>query len=180
MSTPSSGASSAIDRTLSIDHVDLFPTLIWQARLSGLAPLFPRWIEAARAGTTLSQPVYNELHGALRACCQYAFAQMGQQGRNFTLGSSVEIQDKGGFTFPKVQTESLLSGLFFLQAPPGSGAQIFRDPRPGVLHSPLTAGKDFRVTPEAGLVLLFPPWLEHYAEPHGSDMARIALSFNAS
>lgn len=179
MSTPSSGASSAIDRTLSIDPVDLFPTLIWQARLDGLAPLFPRWIEAARAGAGLNQPIFNELHGALRACCQYAFGQMGQQGRSFALSSSAEIHGRGGFSFPKLQTDALLAGIFFLQAPAGSGALVFRDPRPGVLHSPLIAGSDARVTPEAGLVLVFPHWLEHYAEPHGGDLPRIALSFSA-
>ena len=179
MSTPSSGASSAIDRTLEIDHVDLFPTLIWQARLDGLAPLFPGWIEAARAGTALTQPVFNELHGALRACCQYAFGQMGQQGRNFILRSSFEIHGRGGFTFPRVEHNVLLSGMFFLQAPQGSGSLVFRDPRPGMLHSPLTPQNDVRMQPEVGLVIVFPHWLEHYAEPHGSDTPRIALSFKA-
>lgn len=180
MSTPSSAASSAIDRTLSIDHVDLFPTLIWQARLAGLAPLFPRWVEAARAGATLDQPVFNELQGALRACCQYAFGQMGQQGRNFTLKGSAEIHARGGFEFPRTQNDALLAGLFFLQAPPDSGLQVFRDPRPAVLLSPLTPGSDVRLKPETGLVLLFPHWLEHYAEPHGGDTPRVVLSFSAS
>lgn len=178
MSTPSSGASSAIDRTLSIDHVDLFPTLVWQARLSGLAPAFPGWAEAARSAADLNPPIFNELHGALRACCQHAFGQMGQQGRSFTLHSSFEIQNRGGFTFPKVQ-DGLLSGICFLQAPLGSGAQVFRDPRPGVLHSPFTPEKDARLKPETGLVVLFPHWLETYAEPHGSDTPRVAVSFSA-
>jgi hypothetical protein len=183
MSTPSSGASSAIDRTLSIDHVDLFPTLIWQARLTGLAPLFPGWAAAAGAAPLL-QPTFAELHGALRACCQYAFAQMGQQGRTFTLLSWASRQERGGFDFPRVQEGALLSGLVFLQAPSGSGAFVLRDPRPGALQSPFkgagaNAHSDIRVKPEAGLVLLFPHWLETYAEPHGNDTPRIAIGFNA-
>jgi hypothetical protein len=35
------------------------------------------------------------------------------------------------------------------------------------------------VAPEAGLVVLFPNWLDHYVEPHENDISRIALSFNA-
>ena len=183
MSIPSSGASSAIDRTLSIDHVDLFPTLIWQARLTGLAPLFPGWAAAAGAAPLL-QPAFNELHGALRACCQYAFGQMGQQGRGFTLKSWVSRHERGGFDFPRVQEKSLLSGLVFLQAPAGSGPLVLRDPRPGVLHSPFkgagaNAHNEIRAIAETGLVLLFPYWLETYSEPHGSDTPRVAVGFNA-
>lgn len=178
MSTPSSGASSAIDRTLSIDPVDLFPTLIWQARLTGLAPLFPGWAAAAQAGVTLAQPPFNELHGALRACCQYAFGQMGQQGRSFTLQARTVLHRRGGFEFPHIEAGgALLSGLVDLQTPPASGRLVFRDPRPGAAYA--NASQDIPVAAEAGLVLIFPPWLERYVEPHGSDTPRIAISFNA-
>jgi len=205
MSTPSSSASSGINRTLHIDHVDLFPTLIWQSRLSGLAPFFPAWIDAvtalraaspAPAGRSnrlgwnsadkaaLNRPVFNELHGALRACCQYTFGQMGQQGRAFALESWINIHDRGGFNFLHLHDGTMLSGVFYLQAPEGSGRLTFRDPRPGVLHSPfkgagVNAHNEIQLTPEAGLAVLFPNWLEHYVEPHDSDTPRIAISFNA-
>jgi uncharacterized protein (TIGR02466 family) len=186
MSTPSSGASSAIDRTLSIDHVDLFATLVWQSRLTGLAPLFPGWIEAAKTAdkAVLNHPAFAELHGALRACCQYAFAQMGQQGRSFTLESWVNLHERGGFNRLHQHDGKLLSGVFYLQAPAGSGRLTFRDPRPGVLNSPFKGGgsnahSDIQLTPEAGLAVLFPHWLDHYVEPHDSDTPRIAISFNA-
>lgn len=188
MSTPSSAVSSAIDRTLSIDHVDLFATLVWQSRLTSLAPLFPGWIEAAKAAradqAVLNRPVFTELHGALRACCQHALTQMGQQGRGFSLESWVNLHERGGFNRVHLHEGRLLSGVFYLQAPEGSGRLTFRDPRPGVLHSPFKGGgsnahSDIQLMPEAGLAVLFPHWLDHYVEPHDSDTPRIAISFNA-
>ncbi len=197
--------SSAIDRTLSIDPVDLFPTLIWQSRLTSLSPLFPGWIEAVNAArraspepagrsnrlgwnsadkAILNRPVFSDLHAAIRACCDYAFTQMGQQGRSFAVESWINIHDRGGFNFLHMHDGTLLSGVFYLQAPSGSGHLIFRDPRPGVLNTPLkgegaNANREILLAPAAGLVALFPHWLEHYVEPHGNDTPRIAISFNA-
>lgn len=197
--------SSAIDRTLSIDPVDLFPTLVWQSRLTSFAPLFPGWIEAVNAARSaspepagrsnrkgwnsadkaiLNRPVFGPLQAAIRACCDHAFAQMGQQGRSFALESWINIHDRGGFNFLHLHDGTLLSGVFYLQAPPGSGRLTFRDPRPGVLNSPFkgegaNAEKEVQLVPAAGLVALFPHWLEHHVEPHGNDTPRIAISFNA-
>ena len=140
------------------------------------------WNSADKA--VLNRPVFSELHGALRACCQYAFGQMGQQGRAFTLESWINIHDRGGFNFLHQHDGTMLSGVFYLQAPSGSGRLTFRDPRPGVLNSPFkgegaNAHNEIQLAPEAGLVVLFPHWLEHYVEPHDSDTPRIAISFNA-
>ena len=62
---------------------------------------------------------------------------------------------------------------------------VFRDPRPGVLNSPfkgggLNAHNDVQLAPEAGLVVLFPNWLEHHVEPHDNEAPRISISFNAT
>ena len=38
---------------------------------------------------------------------------------------------------------------------------------------------DIQLTPEAGLMVLFPCWMEHYVEPHDSDEPRIVIAFNA-
>jgi hypothetical protein len=41
------------------------------------------------------------------------------------------------------------------------------------------AFKDVQLRPEAGLVVLFPNWLEHYVEPHEGEAPRICVAFNA-
>ena len=193
------------DRVLSVEPVHLFPTRIWQARLKNLAPHFPAWIEAVEAmraaqpapagrsnrqgwnsddKAVFDRPVFAELHGAIRACCDFALRQMGVAQPNYRLESWINIHDRGGFNFLHMHDGCLLSGAFYLQVPEGSGCLTFRDPRPGVLGSPFKGSganchSDVQVAPEAGLVVLFPNWLDHYVEPHENDVPRISLSFNA-
>jgi uncharacterized protein (TIGR02466 family) len=193
------------ERTLNIEPVSLFPTRIWQTRLKALAPYFPAWItaiEAMRAAqpepagrsnrqgwnsddkAVFDQPVFTDLQAAIRACCDFALRQMGVAEPTYRLESWVNIHDRGGFNFLHMHDGCLLCGVFYLQVPPGSGCLTFRDPRPGVIGSPFKGGganghRDVQLNPEAGLAVLFPNWLDHYVEPHRSDMPRIALSFNA-
>jgi uncharacterized protein (TIGR02466 family) len=185
---------------------DLFPTRIWQARLDALMPQLDGWVQevlAMRAAaptpagrtnrqgwnsvemTVLERPVFAVLRGAIRAACASALAEMGQGEREFELQSWVNLHDRGGFNFLHMHEASLLSGSFYLKVPPGSGAFVFRDPRPGVLHGAVKGGvpnghADVHLTPSAGLLILFPCWMEHYVEPHGSDEPRITLAFNAN
>jgi uncharacterized protein (TIGR02466 family) len=80
---------------------------------------------------------------------------------------------------------SLLSGVYYVQAAPGCGALVFRDPRDAAVmmappvreYTPWTF-QSVRYEPVAGRMLLFPSWLYHGVEPNRSDAERIALSFN--
>lgn len=185
---------------------DLFPTRIWQARLDALMPQLDGWVGevlALRAAsptpagrtnrqgwnsqdmTLLERPVFAALRSAVRAACASALAEMGQGEREFELQSWANLHDRGGFNFLHLHEGSLLSGSFYLQVPPGSGEFVFRDPRPGVIHGYVKGGvpnghADVHLTPSAGLLLLFPCWMEHYVEPHGNDEPRITIAFNAN
>jgi uncharacterized protein (TIGR02466 family) len=185
---------------------DLFPTRIWQAQLEPLVPHLPRWVKAVLAmraanpepaGRTvrqgwnsgdmmvLEQPEFAPLRYAIRSACASALAEMGQGNRAFYLQSWVNLHDRGGFNFLHMHEGSLLSGSFYLQVPLGSGQFVFRDPRPGVLHGFVKGGvanghADIHLTPSAGLLVLFPCWMEHYVEPHDSDEPRITIAFNAN
>lgn len=184
---------------------DLFPTRIWQVPLKQLAPRFAGWVEAilamraaapAPAGRTnrggwnsvdnavLQQPIFAELNALVRQYCAQAFMEMGVGSPPFELQSWVNIHDRGGFNFQHMHEGALLSGGFYLQVPEGSGALVFKDPRAGVLNSyargnGANAYKDIQLRPSAGLLVLFPHWLEHFVEPHENDAARICMPFNA-
>lgn len=184
---------------------DLFPTRIWQAQLPALRPQFDSWVElvlrmrAANpkpAGRTnrqgwnsedmavLETPTFAPLRDAVRAACTSALREMGVAGIPFDLQSWVNLHDRGGFNFLHVHEGCLLSGSFYLKVPPGSGRFVFRDPRPGVVHGYVKGAvpngySDIQLTPEAGLMVLFPCWMEHYVEPHDSDEPRIVIAFNA-
>ena len=185
---------------------DLFATRIWQAHLDALVPYTERWVKAVLAmraahpqpaGRTvrqgwnsadmsvLEQPEFAPLRDAVRAACGAALREMGQGERAFYLQSWINLHDRGGFNFLHMHEASLLSGSFYLQVPAGAGAFVFRDPRPGVLHGVVKGGvpnghADVHLRPSAGLLVLFPCWMEHYVEPHDADEPRITIAFNAN
>lgn len=184
---------------------DLFPTRIWQAHVKCLAPHLDRWVRAAlalraanpsAAGRTnrqgwnsadmavLERPDFAELQPVIRTACARALGEMGQVDAVFLLQSWINLHDRGGFNFSHFHEGSLLSGAFYVGIPPGSGQLVFRDPRPGVTHGHVKGAVpnghgDVELMPSAGLLVLFPSWLEHYVESHASDEPRIAISFNA-
>jgi uncharacterized protein (TIGR02466 family) len=186
--------------------LDLFPTRIWQARLDHLLPDLGRWVQdvlAMRAAspkpagrtnrqgwnsedmTVLEQPNFGVLRHAIRVACASALGEMGLGARAFDLQSWVNMHDRGGFNFLHLHEGSLLSGSFYLSVPPGSGEFVFRDPRPGVIHGSVKGAvpnghSDIHLAPSAGLLVLFPCWMEHYVEPHDSDQPRITIAFNAN
>jgi uncharacterized protein (TIGR02466 family) len=185
--------------------LDLFPTRIWQAHVEPLVPLLAGWVRevlAMRAANpkpagrtnrhgwnsedmaVLERPAFAALAAAVRAACATALGEMGQRGRAFRLQSWINLHDRGGFNFLHMHEGSLLSGSFYLQVPAGSGDFVFRDPRPGVILGSFKGGvpnghTDIHLTPGAGLLVLFPCWMEHYVEPHDGGEPRIAIAFNA-
>src|SRR5579862_9501795 len=161
---------------------DLFPTRVWQAYLDPPAAQLERWVQevlALRAAspkpagrtvrqgwnspgmTVLERPVFLELRDAIRAACRAALTEMGQGTRAFQLQSWINLHDRGGFNFLHMHEGSLLSGSVYLQVPEGSGAFVFRDPRPGVIHNAVKGAvpnghADVHLTPSPGLLVLFP------------------------
>jgi uncharacterized protein (TIGR02466 family) len=183
----------------------LFPTDIWQARMPQFAGELIRWaneVERMReaspvpAGRTnrsgwnsqdnaiLDQPCFTALAAEIRRLVAGVIAEMAGAPWPFVLQSWANLHDRGGFNFSHIHDNVLLSGSFYIRVPTGSGPLVFRDPRPGVVHSPYkgngaNAFKEVRLAPSAGLLVLFPHWLEHYVEPHDSDETRIAIAINA-
>ena len=192
-------------RPATMQPFDLFATRIWQISLDALADRLPAWIAevfALRAASpepagrtvrqgwnsmgeaVLERPAFAELGAAVRLCCAEALKEMGVEASGFGLQSWINLHDRGGFNFPHIHEGSLLSGSVYLQVPPGSGPLVFRDPRPHVAGSSVKGSgpnghKDVHLRPYAGLVVLFPCWLEHFVEPHDGDVPRIAIAFNA-
>jgi uncharacterized protein (TIGR02466 family) len=80
---------------------------------------------------------------------------------------------------------SILSGVYYLQAPESCGVISFYDPRsaaqmlmpPMTDFSPWTLPK-ISYKPEAGTMLLFPSWLLHGVEMSMCEELRISVSFN--
>jgi uncharacterized protein (TIGR02466 family) len=82
---------------------------------------------------------------------------------------------------------SILSGVYYVQAPAESGQLFFQDPRDGppMIAPPVeeyTPWTSERVTyaPREGRMLIFPSWLGHGVEPNMSQEHRVILSFNVA
>jgi len=65
------------------------------------------------------------------------------------------------------ENDELLSAVYYVEAPEGSGDLILYD-------GPLT----IHVAPEAGVMLFFPPGLPHSVEVNRSGQTRLSIGFN--
>jgi uncharacterized protein (TIGR02466 family) len=184
----------------------LFPTVIWDVQLTqfdGQLDLWKREIEQLRAAepqsagrstrsgwnsqdkAILDKPVFAPLAAEIKRLASGALAHMAEEEVPFKLTSWVNLHDRGGLNQLHMHAHALLSGVFYLNVPAGSGPLMFRDPRPGVLHSPFkgegpNALKIVSLPPSAGLLVLFPHWLEHWVDEHDSDEPRISIALNAA
>jgi len=95
----------------------------------------------------------------------------------------------GAYHAPHSHPDSAWSGVYYVEAGdsrpdrPLSGVLEFLDPRAGV--EAVTApgdpyGELVRVSPEAGLLVIFPSWLYHWVHPYAGHTPRIAVSFNVA
>lgn len=65
------------------------------------------------------------------------------------------------------EDDELLSAVYYVTAPPASGRLKFSN-----------NGAVLLVEPQAGLMLLFPPWLPHEVERHRGNDVRLSVAFN--
>jgi len=189
---------------VSVTHQDLFPTRIWKFDMSALSDHFAAWrqgVEAMRASqpspagrsnrggwnsdkTVFARPEFTLLADSVRQSIGYALRQVTGQDVPVVCEGWVNMHERGSYNAAHVHQGALLSGTFYLTVPEGSGNLVLRDPRPGVTLSPfrgpgVNSAQHVQVQPYAGLLVLFPNWLEHEVPQHESDEPRVAIAMNA-
>jgi len=100
----------------------------------------------------------------------------------------VNLLKPGGHHAGHIHPHSILSGTLYVEAPEGSGAIRFEDPRlPQMMAAPVRrddAPEELRpfvtVTPASGLLLMWESWLRHEVLPGTAKMDRLSISFNFS
>lgn len=187
-----------------VSHQDLFPTRIWRFDLAELAPRFEQWraaIERMRAAqpspvgrsnrqgwnsdkTVFQQPEFGQLAASVKLALAYALRQVTGGETPLELEAWVNLHERGAYNSTHVHQGALISATFYLTVPEGSGNLVFRDPRPGVVLSPfrgdrVNSSTVVSVKPHAGLLVVFPNWLEHEVAPHEADTPRVAIGINA-
>ena len=98
----------------------------------------------------------------------------------------VNLLKSGGHHTAHIHPHSILSGTFYVEAPPGSGAIRFEDPRlPMMMAAPQRRDdapeplKSFvTIDPRPGLLLLWESFLRHEVLPGTAKAERLSISFN--
>lgn len=106
------------------------------------------------------------------------------------------INRAGDYNVPHNHASNLLSGALYLSVPAGmkGGTINFQDPRlnlnahdtPGMQRQqvrPPWMGSRYTVKPNAGEIIVFPSWLNHWVDPFQCDQpeaVRIVISFNCT
>lgn len=75
---------------------------------------------------------------------------------------------------------SVISGVFYVEAPPLSGSLVLHDPRwPYFMNRPTDPqGNRYVIKPRPGLLVMFESYIPHHVEAHGASNPRISIAFN--
>jgi len=187
------------------DVIPMFPTLVWKLQLektlhdamdkrllalvSDLRTGEPKQHrgEAWQSAQTLHQ---REELKALTACIDKSvesilrFLRIGYAKYELT-GCWANILEPGASHQIHSHPNNYLSGVYYVQTPPGADTIYFHDPRvqTGIIRPPvvaLTAENTDQVVVrvETGTLLLFPAYLQHSVGTNTSAEKRVSISFN--
>lgn len=133
-------------------------------------------------------PAFADLAKLLtRHAATFAKALAFDLGRKPRLDSLwANLLKPGGHHSAHIHPHSIISGTFYVEAPEGSGAIRFEDPRLGLMmaapvrrdDAPEESRSFARVTPGAGLLLLWESWLRHEVLAGTAKGERLSISFN--
>jgi len=95
----------------------------------------------------------------------------------------ININNKGDFNWPHTHPNSILSAVYYVKHPKGSGNLIFE--RPDLqkhYFRPTTVVDDtymtWHYTPVPKAYIFFPSYLSHFVEPNELEAERISIAFN--
>ena len=95
------------------------------------------------------------------------------------------INEKGAWNQKHHHSNSDLSAAYYVSAHENCGDIVFYDPRPAPVYkhpipkSPNKLNATVNsIKPEAGMLVLFPSYLEHSVNPNLSNKKRVVISFN--
>lgn len=89
--------------------------------------------------------------------------------KELILGWWLNIMRPGDITYPHTHDDAdeLLSGVYYIEVPPGSGKLLLKD------------GQQYaEVEPQAGMFVFFLPYVLHEVTRNESDRPRISIGFN--
>ncbi len=191
--------------------IPLFVTPLYQARLRSPAGLAQTCLDIAaqdKAGRRWSKAhgykgytSYASLDDLLQRASVFAELEQGIRSHVKAFARTLQFEGpppptldslwvnamgRGGVHAPHIHPHSVISGTFYVAAPPGSGALRFEDPRAGLMMAAPPRKRNARmenrtfvdIMPKAGMLLLWESWQRHGVEPNKTTAPRISISFN--
>ncbi len=123
-------------------------------------------------------PLTEFLHGAVRDVL------VGDK-EFFLETPGLNVHGEGGVNMSHVHPGCVLSGVYYISCPSGSGDLVFSDPRVQCAYAMHyrhfkhdLGGAQVRFAPSEGALLLFPSWLAHAVEPNSAFGLRMSLPIN--
>lgn len=117
-----------------------------------------------------------------------AFADAyGLERRKFPLRLQdcwVNVYEKGDGQEVHNHANSVVSGIYYVAAPEGSGELMFHSPMADNMYEPPKSDLNpmntptTTLTPQAGMMILFRSWLRHSVMPSTGKGPRISIAFN--
>ena len=179
-----------------------FPTLVWirdleadlAARINEqYKSLFAELVNAPPNQNTVQTTQDLHRHGefaelvkAINAAAGdvLEFLEVDQQGFEIS-GCWANIGAQGSLHVAHHHANNFLSGVYYVNTPPGGNAITFHDPRfqveqivPRIKKRNAHNSTAHTVTVHAGQLLMFPAWLTHSVPPNTNPEIRISISFN--
>jgi len=189
----------------------LFPTLLYEAQLDpDLLPGLARSVRALAADDSAGRrwsrdhhypgytsyaslndlprrdPAFADLARLLARHARTFASELAWNARPRLDSLWVNLLKSGGHHSGHIHPHSILSGTLYVEAPPGSGAIRFEDPRlPLMMAAPVRdedAPEEIRpfvtIQPRPGLLLMWESWLRHEVLPGTGRGDRLSISFN--
>jgi len=183
----------------------LFPTFVWQTRLTAQAARemnaeMLTAIDAKRAGQPPLAPRQmfqsdQDLHLSaafagfvrlLRGAVEGVLEFLQVESRELLItGCWANVAAPGAIHHPHSHPNNFLSGVYYVRAAAGANRITFEDPRPQTLvvsprmrQATIENSTFMNVTIDEGTLLVFPAWLQHKVPPNRSGAERISVSFN--
>jgi len=105
----------------------------------------------------------------------------------YFLNSWIVKHHKGDYAQSHLHTNSMISGVYYVNVPKDSGNIIFQKENTNIFYPNINVefneintinSKEYTIDVEEGMVLLFPSWLLHSVLENLNDETRYSLAFN--
>ena len=171
------------------EHKEIFLTSIKEYKEQNPTKETPRSNIAGYQSPDTLQGV-EELRPLFEYICQMAFqacADLEFFDGDIALTSAwLNVNDSRQCMNSEHVHDDVFSGVFYLQAPEGSGKLVLQNPAINKMWDgcKLTSqknqftGESVRIEPVEGNIILFPSYLPHSVETNDHDEERISISFN--